>query len=73
MDDACKFTTRLLEHGNAIEVLSLKKLVGAQLLNLINNTPQPDVDTAIEFVTDIDKFEMAIKVFIFVFYLQYIF
>ncbi|XP_047121481.1 LOW QUALITY PROTEIN: B-box type zinc finger protein ncl-1-like [Schistocerca piceifrons] len=61
INDACKFTSRLLEHGNIVEILSLKKLVGAQLLYLINNTPKPDVTTTIEFNTDINKFEDAIK------------
>lgn len=61
IDDACKFTSRLLEHGNTVEVLSLKQVAGAQLLYLINNTPKPDVSTAIEFDTDIKKFEAAVK------------
>ncbi|XP_069680308.1 B-box type zinc finger protein ncl-1 isoform X2 [Periplaneta americana] len=61
IDDACKFTSRLLEHGNTVEILSLKRVVGAQLLHLINNTPKPEVNTAIEFETDIDKFEAAVK------------
>ncbi|XP_063236681.1 brain tumor protein isoform X2 [Bacillus rossius redtenbacheri] len=59
--DACKFTSRLLEHGSPPEVLSLKKMVGAQLLYLINNTPKSEVSTTIEFVTDIEKFEAAVK------------
>ena len=62
IDDACKFTSRLLELGNAVEILSLKRTVGAQLLNLINNTPKPEVNTCIELETDIDKFEAAVKV-----------
>ncbi|XP_066998837.2 B-box type zinc finger protein ncl-1 [Anabrus simplex] len=61
IDDACKFTSRLLEHGNTAEILSLKRVVGAQLLYLINNTPKPEVNTNIEFMTDIDKFEAAVK------------
>ena len=62
IDDACKFTSQLLEHGNTVEVLSLKRVVGAQLLHLINNTPKPEVNTSIEFETDIKKFEAAVKV-----------
>lgn len=62
IDDACKFTTRLLEHGNTVEILSLKRIVGAQLLFLINNTPKPEVNTTIEFNTDINKFEASVKV-----------
>ena len=62
IDDACKFTSQLLEHGNTVEILSLKRVVGAQLLHLINNTPKPEVNTSIEFETDIKKFEAAVKV-----------
>jgi hypothetical protein len=62
IDDACKFTSQLLEHGNSVEILSLKRVVGAQLLHLINNTPKPEVNTSIEFETDIKKFEAAVKV-----------
>nr|CAD7433613.1 unnamed protein product [Timema monikensis] len=61
MNHACKFTSRLLEHGNAPEVLALKKTVGAQLLYLINNTPKCNVNTAIHFDTDMSKFEDAVK------------
>ncbi|XP_021926795.1 B-box type zinc finger protein ncl-1-like isoform X2 [Zootermopsis nevadensis] len=61
INDACKFTSRLLEYGNTVEVLSLKGVVGAQLLHLINNTPKPEVNTSIEFETDIIKFEAAVK------------
>ncbi|KAJ9585219.1 hypothetical protein L9F63_002982, partial [Diploptera punctata] len=61
IQDACKFTSRLLEHGNAAEILSLKRIVGAQLLHLINNTPKPEVNTSIVLETDIDKFEAAVK------------
>ncbi|XP_054264283.1 B-box type zinc finger protein ncl-1 isoform X2 [Macrosteles quadrilineatus] len=59
--DANKFTSRLLEHGSAAEVLSLRQVVSAQLMNLINNTPAPEVNTNIEFVTDMDKFQSAIQ------------
>lgn len=62
IEDANKFTSRLLEHGSAAEVLSLRQLVSTQLMNLINNTPKPDVNTTLEFVTDMDKFTAAIQV-----------
>ncbi|XP_046395805.1 B-box type zinc finger protein ncl-1-like [Ischnura elegans] len=61
IEDACKFTSRLLEHGNSVEILSLKGVVGAQLKNLINNTPKPDVNVSLEFETDMKKFEAAAK------------
>uniref|UniRef100_A0A1B6H495 Uncharacterized protein n=1 Tax=Cuerna arida TaxID=1464854 RepID=A0A1B6H495_9HEMI len=61
IEDASKFTQRLLEHGSPAEVLCLRQLVSTQLLNLINNTPKPDVNTTLEFVTDMDKFTAAIQ------------
>lgn len=62
IEDANKFTSRLLEHGSAAEVLSLRSIVSTQLMNLINNTPKPDVNTSMEFVTDMDKFTTAVQV-----------
>jgi len=59
--DANKFTNRLLEHGSAAEVLSLRQTVSAQLMHLINNTPAAEVNTNIEFITDMDKFYAAMK------------
>lgn len=61
MEDACKFTTRLLENGNITEVMYLKKIVSTQLLNLINNTPKPEKVYTIEFESDFDKFEQTMK------------
>lgn len=62
MEDACKFAKRLIELGNAAEILTLKKVVGTQLLNLINNTPKPDVNVSLEFDTNFDKFAEVVKV-----------
>lgn len=61
MEDACKFTTRLLENGNIMEVMYMKKVVSTQLLNLVNNTPKPEKIYSIEFESDFEKFEETIK------------
>ncbi|XP_075234706.1 E3 ubiquitin-protein ligase meiotic P26 [Lycorma delicatula] len=61
IEDACKFTNRLLDLGNAAEILALRRVVGTQLLNLINNTPKPDVNISIEFTSDMDKFNEAVQ------------
>uniref|UniRef100_T1JAV6 Uncharacterized protein n=1 Tax=Strigamia maritima TaxID=126957 RepID=T1JAV6_STRMM len=61
IEDACKFTQRLLKHGDIIEVLSLKRIVGSQLLYLINNTPKPEVNICLEFMSDPEKFEDSVK------------
>lgn len=63
MEDACKFARKLVELGDAAEILTLKNVVGTQLLNLINNTPKPDVNVALEFETNLEAFADAVKVF----------
>lgn len=68
MEDACKFARRLIEFGNAAEILTLKKVVGTQLLNLINNTPKPDVNVALEFNTNFEKFTEVVKVSVLIYF-----
>lgn len=61
IDDACRFTSRLLEHGDAMEILALRRIVRSQLMNLIKNTPK-HVTFSIEFQTDYNQFEKTVKV-----------
>jgi hypothetical protein len=62
MEDGCRFTERILKHGNGVEVLSLKKHISIQLLMLLNNIPRPEpTGTKIEFNTDVDKFSTMIR------------
>lgn len=61
IEDACRFTSRLLEHGDAVEILALRRIVGTQLLNLIKNTPKPNVTFSIQFQTDYNQFEKTVK------------
>ncbi|XP_046834478.1 B-box type zinc finger protein ncl-1-like isoform X1 [Vespa crabro] len=61
IDDACRFTSRLLEHGDTVEILALRRIVGAQLLHLIKNTPSPNITFCIEFQTDYSQFEKTVK------------
>ncbi|XP_059482951.1 tripartite motif-containing protein 2-like isoform X2 [Neocloeon triangulifer] len=60
-EEACKFTERLLENGNAAETLSLKKLIGDRLQSLAEKTPKPNVEVDLKFETDYNKFEEALK------------
>lgn len=69
VDDACKFTTRLLKQGNSAEIVSLRNVVSAQLMKILATSPEPEVNTSIEFVTDGSKFQAAVKVAIFFFFL----
>lgn len=57
IDVVCKFTSRVLEHANAVEFLSMKKLLSTQFVNLINGTPKADINYSLEFDSKFDKFE----------------
>jgi len=61
IEDSCKFTERILEHGNGVEVLSMKKIITQQLLTLLNNVPHLEPTVKIEFETDFDVFFRAVK------------
>lgn len=61
IEDACTFAENLIANGNGVEILSLKKLVQSQLLNLINNTPNLDKDFSIVFQSDSERAEQVIK------------
>lgn len=62
LEESCRFTSRLLEHGNGTEVLSLRKVVGTRLQELISNKPPENLAVNLEFHTDFNKFQTAIKV-----------
>lgn len=61
LEDACKFTARLLENGTVTEIMYLRKIVGSQLFNLISNTPKKEKTYSIEFQSDFNEFEKVIK------------
>lgn len=60
-ENACNFTKKVLDQANGPEILSLKKMITSQFLNLINNTPKADVNYSIEFDTKYEKFEQLIQ------------
>ncbi|CAN8013064.1 unnamed protein product [Ixodes pacificus] len=57
IEEACRFTDRLLEHANTLEMLSMKKLVSSRLQELILAAPRPDVLTDLCFDSDAEQFE----------------
>ena len=61
LEDASKFASRLLENGTVGEIMYLRKIVGTQLLNLINNTPISETKFFVEFHTKFTEFENSIK------------
>ena len=56
-----RHTHVIICHLSVFQQLLLKKAINTQLLSLINNVPKPEVNVKIEFVTDAEKFEQAIK------------
>lgn len=61
IEDGTKFAERVVEHASGAELLSMKKMITMQLMSLINNTPKPDVNIKLDFITDQTKFEEAMK------------
>nr|XP_022908661.1 brain tumor protein [Onthophagus taurus] len=61
LEDACKFASRLLDNGTVAEIMYLRKTVGTQLLNLVNNTLKPEKKFCIEFQPDFIEFESCAK------------
>lgn len=61
LEDACQFTERVLKHGSPNHVALLKKGIVSQLLTLIRSNPKISFDINIEFKTDLETYEAALK------------
>lgn len=61
IDDSCAFADKVLKHGSGPQLMLLRKVIRTQLLQLINNTPNPDVNINIEFNTDSQVFQEALE------------
>lgn len=57
----CRFTERVLKHGSPNHVALLKKGIVSQLLTLIRSNPKISFDINIEFKTDLETYEAALK------------
>lgn len=63
LNNTYNFTTRALEDGNEVEILSLKRLLSSQLTKLLsNNFSKPDTCVSLEFVTNYENFKYNVKV-----------
>jgi len=60
IETACQFTERVLENGNGVEVLSMKKLITEQLMSLLNNMPRPEPTISIDFQADAKVFAATV-------------
>ncbi|XP_072394424.1 B-box type zinc finger protein ncl-1 isoform X2 [Diabrotica undecimpunctata] len=61
LEDACKCTSSLLEGGTAQEMMYLRTALATRLITLINKTPKMEKCFSIEFKSELDKFEYAIR------------
>lgn len=60
-EDACKYTSRLLENGTVPEMMYLRKVVTSRLLSLNNKIPKMENAFNIEFKSDFSNFEQVVK------------
>ncbi|XP_030759942.1 LOW QUALITY PROTEIN: brain tumor protein-like [Sitophilus oryzae] len=60
-EDACKYTSKLLETGTVLEMMYLRKVVASRLLALNSNISKTEGTFAIEFKSDFANFEKVIK------------
>lgn len=58
IENASKFTKKVLNQANGTELLSLKKIIGTQIINLIKHAPQVDVNFSLDFDSNYDKFNV---------------
>jgi hypothetical protein len=62
LNEAVKFTERILRNGNSSEILLLKKLISNQINHLIETVPQTDnIDTNLKFLSDQQQFQNALN------------
>lgn len=60
-EDACKYTSKLLENGTVLEMMYLRKIVVSRLLALNTNIPKADKALTLEFKSDFGHFEKVMK------------
>jgi hypothetical protein len=63
MEDACRFTERLIQCGSDIDVVTMRKMCSLQLWTLTRDTPKVDADFGLQFVTQEQAFDKAVDRF----------
>ncbi|KRZ15785.1 E3 ubiquitin-protein ligase TRIM33 [Trichinella zimbabwensis] len=61
MNDAFRFTGRLLKNGSTSEILSTSRIIVRQLVQLVHSIPGAEVSTNVVFTKDIDAFIKAVS------------
>lgn len=59
-EDACKYTSKLLENGTVLEMMYLRKVVASRLLALNTSVPKTDNAFTLEFKSDFSHFEKVL-------------
>ncbi|XP_066145612.1 brain tumor protein [Euwallacea fornicatus] len=60
-EDACKYTSKLLENGTVMEMMYLKEIVAARLMTLNMNLPKAKSPVPLVFKSNFALFETAVK------------
>uniref|UniRef100_A0AAR5P9F8 B box-type domain-containing protein n=1 Tax=Dendroctonus ponderosae TaxID=77166 RepID=A0AAR5P9F8_DENPD len=60
-EDACKYTSKLLESGTVLEMMYLRKVVASRLLGLNTALPKVENSYTLEFKSDFKHFEQVVK------------
>ncbi|ERL84468.1 hypothetical protein D910_01899 [Dendroctonus ponderosae] len=58
-EDACKYTSKLLESGTVLEMMYLRKVVASRLLGLNTALPKVENSYTLEFKSDFKHFEQS--------------
>ncbi|CAG0883996.1 unnamed protein product [Darwinula stevensoni] len=61
LEDATSFSKRVLENGSGLEAVILQPTVCMALTKLSNDFPAVEIDTSLDFISDVDGFRVAVK------------
>ncbi|XP_050299300.1 brain tumor protein-like isoform X2 [Anthonomus grandis grandis] len=60
-EDACRYTSKLLDNGTVLEMIYLRQVVANRLLSLNTRVPKCDSFINLEFKSDFGQFEKVLK------------
>ena len=61
LEQGVSFTEHILNNGSALQLMLMKKVVSQRMFGLISNNQSPDFSVNIQFETDRQAFEDALK------------
>ncbi|XP_060531639.1 brain tumor protein-like [Cylas formicarius] len=60
LEDACRYTSRLLDTGTVLEMMYLRQIIASRLLTLNSSSPRAEASFSVEFKSDFDNFEKMV-------------